>query len=436
MISRLLSIFLTCLTGLTSYSQEQSGKDKPENAGWDNLISNAVKIGKPEWQPMLKYTAELHRKSTHPAVYPFNYEWEEIGPGYIYGPAFGHWDIIHQIIDVMRFYPEHALHQLLNDIKNQEPTGMVPGSIYMPGKPSGRDSVNWSKKEEGHPPLWPVAVQDYIDQTGDNTILNDFFTALIRQITWFENNRKAENEGFFYNDILLKRWESGVDEGIRFDKTEMGRWACIDATSHVFQLYHYAALWAKKLGIDSEYFIKREDDLLKFIRTNLYVEKDKMFYDIWAVNDISLRNTAFENLWPMIVGAATKAQADNLIDYYILNPEVFFTAHPISTVGRNDPKFELRMWRGPAWNSMTYWVARGCISYGRKDAAKLLLEKALDDSAEKFKETGTIWEFYNSLGGNPADVKRKPQTKQNMPCKDYLGHNPLIAMTLLYDKIK
>ena len=86
---------------------------------------------------MLRYVAELHRKSTHPAIYPFNYEWEEIGPGYIYGPAFGHWDIVHQSIDVMKFYPEHALHQLLNDIKNQEPSGMIPGSIYMPGKPSG-----------------------------------------------------------------------------------------------------------------------------------------------------------------------------------------------------------------------------------------------------------------------------------------------------------
>ena len=241
--------------------------------------------------------------------------------------------------------------------------------------------------------------------TGDKTFLKDFFTALVRQITWFENSRKADGEGFYYNDILLKRWESGVDEGIRFDKTGMGKWACIDATSHIFQLYHFAALWAEELGINSEFFRKRENDLLKFIQNTLYVQNNKMFYDIWAVNDSSLRNIAFENLWPMIVGAATKQQADNLINLYILNPDVFLTEHPISTVGKNDPKFELRMWRGPAWNSMTYWVARGCLKYGRKDAAKLLLEKALDDSAVKFKETGTIWEFYNSLGGDPADRK-------------------------------
>jgi hypothetical protein len=85
---------------------------------------------------------------------------------------------------------------------------------------------------------------------------------------------------------------------------------------------------------------------------------------------------------------------------------------------------------------MTYWVARGCLKYGRKDAAKILLEKALDDSAKKFEETGTIWEFYHPLGGSPADLKRKPHTKYNVPCKEYLGHNPLIAMALMYDKVK
>jgi putative isomerase len=339
-------------------------------------------------------------------------------------------------LDVISFFPQHALHQLLNDIKNQEPNGLIPGSIWMPGLPSGRNSVTWSKKDAGHPPVWVVAVQDYMDITNDKSNLPDFFSALVRQITWFENSRKAESEGFYYNDILLKQWESGVDEGIRFDKTDFGKWACIDATSHVYQLYHYAALWSKELGIDPEFYKKRESELLKFIQNDLYTSEEAIFYDIWAIKDKSLRNMAYENLWPLMVGAATKEQADRLIDRYILNPEVFFTTHPISSVGKNDPKFELRCWRGPAWNSMTYWVARGCLSYNRKDAAKLLLEKALDDSARQFEKTGTIWEFYHPFGGNPSDVKRKPQTNRNMPCTEYLGHNPLIAMAVMYDKIK
>lgn len=409
---------------------------------WEALRSDADRLGKEEWRPMLKYVAELHEKSTHPAEYPFEYDWEEIGPGYVYGPAFGHWDVVHQILDVMPSYPTHALHQLYNDVKNQEPHGLLPGSIWMiggkdvPNMAVKRNKVDWSKKDSGHPPVWVVAVQDYVELTGNKDVLKTFYTPLVRQITWFENARKAEGEGFFYNDILIKKWESGVDQGIRFDEIGMGAWACIDATSHVYLLYKIANDWAKELDMNNRYFEKREKELEAFIQNTLYSPEEGMFYDIWAIKDESLKQTAFENMWPIVVGAATPEQANRFIDEYLLNPEIFFTEHPISTVGVQDPKFELRMWRGPAWNSMTYWAARGCLNYGRKDAAEKIIEKALSATAKIFEKTGTIWEFYHPLGGSPEELQRKPHTDYNVPCKDYLGHNPVIAMARMYDSIK
>ena len=189
---------------------------------WEQLAAEAQRVGKPAWRPMLAYVAHLHQQATHPAAPPFDYEWEDLGPGYVYGNAFGHWDVVHETLDVLPAYPEHALHQLLNDIKNQEPSGLIPGSIYMAGGLAKHDSVYWNHNTQGHPPLWPVAVQDYVRATGDSAVIKLFYTPLIRQITWFENTRRATNGGFFYNDILLKKWESGVDEGIRFDDRGQG----------------------------------------------------------------------------------------------------------------------------------------------------------------------------------------------------------------------
>ena len=415
-------------------SCKTTNKDNTITNGWPALENEARTIGKPEWQPMLLYTAELHKKSTHPPVWPFDYEWEEIGPGYIYGTAFGHWDIVHQIVDVLPAYPDHAFRQLRNNIKNQEPHGLIPGSIWMPK--SSSEKPRWSRNDQGHPPLWVFAVDDYIEMTGKDSVLKYFYTPLIRQIAWFENSRRAEDKGYFYNDILLKKWESGVDEGIRFDETEYGRWACIDATSHVYLLYKLASKWTNLLGLDASFFEKMQTEIGDFIQNDLYSDQDGLFYDIWAMKDTSLRSLAFETLFPLIVGAATEEQANRLINEYVLDTTVFNTIHPIASVGKRDPKFELRLWRGPAWNSMTYWVARGCMQYGREDAALIILEKALNQSAKQFQRTGTIWEFYHPLGGNPELIERKPQTRKNEPCKDYLGHNPLIAMARLYDKIK
>lgn len=120
---------LVLIMGLAScdYAGRKDAGNVPVR--WESLSRNAATAGKPEWQPMLKYVAELHENSSHPAEYPFPCEWKEIGPGYIYGPAFGHWDIVHQCLDVMEFFPGHALHQLLNNIENQEPSGLIPGSI-------------------------------------------------------------------------------------------------------------------------------------------------------------------------------------------------------------------------------------------------------------------------------------------------------------------
>jgi len=388
-------------------------------------ISNIPALGKPEWRRMLDYVAALHGRSVKPAIPPFPHAWEDIGPGYCYGPAFGHWDIVHSILDVLRLDPDHARCQIENNLAGQQDDGLIPGVIYV-----REGNATWNS-EAGHPPVWPFAVQDYVDMYGAG-ILPRCRKALIRQIEWFEKKRKALGKGFFYTDILNHSWESGVDEGIRFLETQNGPFACVDATSHVYALYTYAQQWGEALGEESSEYEEKASALKAFIREELFVEETGFFHDIWAARDPALRCLAFEGVWPLVVGAATPDQAHRVIENNLMNPQRFFCEHPVATVSMDDPRFELRMWRGPAWNSMTYWAARGCVNYGAFAHAATLLERALDDSAVQFERTGTIWEFYHPHGGRPEDVQRKPSTKFNRPCCDYLGHNPLLAMAHLY----
>ena len=382
--------------------------------------------GKPEWQAMLRYVVELHRRSVRPPLPPFPHAWEEIGPGYCYGPAFGHWDIVHAILDVLPFDPEHARRQIENTLAAQEDSGLLPGSIWI-----REGKAEWNRRA-GHPPVWPFCVQDYCDAHG-TSILPLAFRAAARQIRWFERERKAEGEGFYYTDILNHSWESGVDEGIRFLNTQPGPFACVDATSHMYAMYTSAQRWGQELGEDVSEYESRAGAVRAFIQNELYSEETGFFHDIWSVNDPALRCLALEGMWPVVVGAATARQAQSVIERNLLDPTRFFTAHPVSTVSLDDPRFELRMWRGPAWNSMTYWAARGCMNYGYRRQASLLLERALDDSAAQFERTGTIWEFYHPHAGRPEDVQRKPHSQFNLPCRDYLGHNPLVAMARLYE---
>jgi glycogen debranching enzyme len=286
--------------------------------------------------------------------------------------------------------------------------------------------VKWNLTA-GHPPLWPVAAEAYVAATGNVEFLRECLAAARRQAAWFERERRAEPEGFFYSDIFNRRWESGVDEGVRYDDAPRAKLACVDATSHVLLLYDHAARWAERLGEDAGMLRARTTTLREFIRNELFSDETGFFHDGWP----GRRVLAFEGMWPVVVGAATAEQARRVIDENLLNADRFFTPHPIATVARCEKAFELRMWRGPAWNSMTFWAAWGCRQAGREDAARLLAAQALDATARVFAETGTIWEFYHPLGGDPRECRRKPHTPFNAPCRDYLGHNPLHALAQL-----
>lgn len=221
-----------------------------------------------------------------------------------------------------------------------------------------------------------------------------------------------------------------MDEGIRYDVRPPQRAAAVDACSHLYLLYETATRWSRRLSEPVEPWASRALALKRFIQEKLWDEETGFFYDAWLIGDPRMRHLAFEGMWPVVVGAATPDQARRVIQEHLLNPREFFTPHPIATVAASDPKFELRMWRGPAWNCMSYWAARGLIRHGATDAAHRLIERALDATAEQFARTRTLWEFYHPMKGEPETLRRKPA--KNVPNQDYLGHNPLFALVELW----
>ncbi len=459
----ILCLTCLCLTWAATGGQDKhSDKLKQE---WPGALQLEVQtLGKPAWRPMLAYDVTLHVADTHPAEAPFAFPWEDTGRGYGYGPGTAHWDLIHEALDVLPTAQEHAREQILNEVRLQLPSGFVPGLYWMRqdrpkaagalsanAVPSGVpvDASAKFSPTQGNPPLWVVAADDYMAITGDKSLAPEFLDRVVRQIGWFERERRAVPDGFFYLDITEGKWESGVDEGVRFDGTGPGHkpstTACIDATAHVYQMYVYAAKWSRMTGKNPAVWDGKAASLRQFIQTRLWSERDGFFYDSWVLERspdgprASWKGAAapgrahpFEGMWPVVVGAATPAQAHRVLSEWIMNPHRFFTPHPIATVARDDPEFSDRMWRGPVWNSMTYWAARGAVRYGAREDAHRLLEGALDDTAKQYDRTGILWEFYSPTDGLPEKLKRKPQTARNEPFPDYMGHNPMLAMARLW----
>ena len=326
----------------------------------DHLKAEVQRIGKPQWRPMLAYVAALHEKSTHPPRPPFPHPWEEIGPGYCYGPAFGHWDIVHAVLDTSPQNPNTRARSSSTTWPHSKRMAWCRASSGCATR-SHVGAPTRGTRRSGRSPCRNTPIS-----RAPTNCCRQCYEPLIRQIGWFERYRRAERVGFFYTDILDRTWESGVDEGVRFDQAQPGPFACIDATSHVYALYQTAAEWAEVLGHDPTALPTAGRTTAQLpSKTSCTTPRAASFTTSGPSKTPPRDTSAFEGMWPVVVGAATAEQAQRVIDEHLLNPDRFFTAHPICTVAHRDPGFELRMWRGPTWNSMTYWAARGCLRYGR-----------------------------------------------------------------------
>ena len=77
-------LFISLIVSATLHAQTKATNKKNirSNGGsWERLRTTAATAGKKEWRPMLLYLAQLHQTNTHPATWPFDYEWEGLGPG-------------------------------------------------------------------------------------------------------------------------------------------------------------------------------------------------------------------------------------------------------------------------------------------------------------------------------------------------------------------
>lgn len=376
---------------------------------------------------MLRYVARLHERCIRDhrlGVFP--HAWEEIGPGYIFRPVFGHWDIIHAGLDTLPDEPAHVARQLENLFALQNDDGRLR---VMMAEREGEPTFH--SPELTHPPVWPVAV-DELHRHGIDLRTTGLSVAR-KQLAWFDANRCA-GLGYAYADLKIPgSFESGIDDGIRFlgDDLPRDRWVpFVDASCHVWLLIDAIARW----GSDAE-ARSRADDLAGYIRDAMWSDHTGFFHDPHQI-ERGQELPAYEGVWPVVVGVATDLQAQRVIEGWLLNRDRLGAVHPIRTVAPDSAGYEMRMWRGPTWNSMTLWACRGCERYGRTDAAAELAEAALNASACQFDRTGTIFEFYHPDGDPPETVSRKPYLTDlpDQPCPDYLGHNPMIALARICDQ--
>lgn len=257
----------------------------------------------------------------------------------------------------------------------------------------------------------------------DAEFLREVAPKLKKFLLWTVKNRDKNGNGLLewftephYTEC--KCGESGLDNSPRFDfEADMD---AIDFSTYLCNDARYLSYVFEAIGDNenAEYFKDLHESIKKKINELTWCEEDGLYYD--RLFDGTLTGVASPSSFlPMFAGLCTREQADKMVKV-LLDEKRFWTAMPVPSMPKDSPYYDIDMWRGCSWLNINYFLILGLRNYGYTELAEELRRRTLDSVNKWYKETGSIFEFYDADDKIcPFHLKRKGE----QPAKpDYRVH--------------
>lgn len=284
--------------------------------------------------------------------------------------GFWAWDSWRFSAALSRFAPELAKNNIRAMFDYQLPDGMVIDCIFTNSK--------WNNARDSKPPLVCWAINEILMQTNDISFVKEMYPKILSYYKWWFEKRDHDNNGiceFGSTDGTLEAaaWESGMDNAIRFDSTQMLKNAS-DAWSmnqENVDLNAYLALECRLLKkfavLIGEKFDAPDhsDKIAKFF----FNDKKGWFCDRKIGTNEFIEDLGCEGYTPFWTKIASDAQMKRALKLF-MDTTKFSTYIPFPTAAADNPKCDPEgYWRGPIWLDQTYFAIKGLRNYGYHDLA-------------------------------------------------------------------
>lgn len=216
------------------------------------------------------------------------------------------------------YNPEGAKSEMLSLFDYQAENGMVPDFIgYNKARNNWRDSK---------PPVASWGAMNVYKVTGDKAFLDEIFDKLYKFHQWWYAERDHDHNGICEygstdGTLIAAAWESGMDNGVRFDDTRMLKnemekaWSmdqeniCLNSFLYVdkLTLSEMASILGKQEL--SEQLAKEAEVIKLYVQTKMYDSESGFFYDIRLNDRTPVKVMGAEGWLPLWAGIATPEQA-------------------------------------------------------------------------------------------------------------------------------
>lgn len=346
----------------------------------DILMKNIMPSGPDvRWHPY---------RAIAPSMFPPDY------PGF---PGIWNWDSAFHMIGVARFDKELAHEQMRAFFLLQKENGLLPDVATLPSR--GNQLID----QYGKPPVWAWALEMTDRRQRDDDFLKEMYPKLVKNENFWRAERYNEQDGlYFYSTTeqgekrdLYIRWESGLDDSIRFDDGVIEYLYPIDLNCFMAQYYRSMQYLADRQGLadDVKKWREREKALADRINSVLWSDEDQCYWDWNFRNKEFIKVVTPAIYMPLWAGVATSEQASKL-ERFALDPKKLYPCMP--TVAFDDPKMDpTGYWRGPVWLNVAFFAIKGLYDYGFIKTA-LDIRNTLLDWVDK---NPSIWENYQPITG-------------------------------------
>lgn len=307
------------------------------------------------------------------------------------------WDSAFHMVGVSHFDKKLAQEQMEAFFLFQKGNGMLPDAVLMPIK------GNRILDQYGKPPVWAWALEQLDKRCPDDVFLNKMYPKLVLNENFWRTERYNTQDGlFFYStkeqgemrDTYI-RWESGLDDSIRFDDGSIEFMYPVDLNCFMVSFYRALRYFALRLGLfdSAQIWLEREQQLSKKIISFLWSEKDQCFFD-WNFKERDFVRVITPAIYmPLWANIASPFQAA-AVEKYAKDPQKLYPCMP--TVAFDHPKMDPNgYWRGSVWMNVAYFAIKGLYDYGFKNTS-MDIKNTLLDWIDKDE---TIHENYNPITG-------------------------------------
>ena len=330
--------------------------------------------------------------------------------------GFWAWDSWKHSVAVANYDAELAKNQIRAMYDFQLENGFIVDCIY---RDTNIEKHNYRNTK---PPLSAWAVWKVYQQDGDIDFIKELYPKIVKQHKWWYKYRDYDKDGICEygstdGTLVAAKWESGMDNAVRFDNSEM-----VKSSKTVFSLNQEsvdlnAYLYAEKIYLlKMAEIINQNEDINTFstqaaslklkIQDQFYDKETGWFYDTSIDGKTFINVMGCEGWIPLWANVATNKQAE-AVKNNMMNPAYFNTKVPFQTLSASHPSFkpDRGYWRGPNWLDQAYFGVVGLHNYEYHQDAYSATYKLLHNAEGVLIKGISIRENYQPITGEGLESK-------------------------------